>query len=64
MPGDAGLGAVGRGRRLADHGADEELARGHGDEADPEVAGVGRALQVVTEEHLRPLGSRVAARHR
>jgi hypothetical protein len=28
-PGDAGLGAVGRGRRLADHGADEELATLH-----------------------------------
>jgi hypothetical protein len=28
LSGDAGLGAVGRGRRLADRGADEELARG------------------------------------
>ena len=55
---------VSSGAGLADHGAGQQLARGEGDEADPELAGLSGALEVVGDEHLRPLGARVAARQR
>ncbi|MET8354146.1 hypothetical protein [Micromonospora sp. NPDC005206] len=56
----AGLGAVGGGRGLPNRCADQELARGQGDEPDPELAGVGGAPEVAGQEHLHPLGARVA----
>src|SRR3954451_2185881 len=52
---------VGGGRGLADARALDELERGQGDEADPELAGVGSALEVAREEGLHPLRARVAA---